>query len=252
MIESFPEAQIPTSQFTRSLDHLIGKASSKDVLQEQLHTYDIPETHAFLPDPDTLRSRLEILSDMLATSLNDKLSFFKSIDQEQPGLSLADVRQMNDIEIQEYETANAELSRNITRPLIDLYKETHDTLSNHIHALEGVKHGVVERFTENYISYHEVAASALSEKAERSLEASIEAVYTPELLESLANESRSIKTEIPKVQAELHDVNANIQEYEQAQTPEYVAAVEQYQRLKHAVEQAQEDINKLLHYKDDR
>lgn len=199
-----------------------------------------------------MEARLEILSDMLAVSLNEKLAIFKSLEDTSQELDLTSLKESRDLDIVEYEEANIALAERIDQLTMDMYQETLGTLENHTYTMENVKHGTVERFTDNYLTYHEVASSALLEKVERSVDATINAVYTPEIRHALAEHSDQMRRALPSVQKQLNQINAEIQEYEQAKTPAYVEAVEHYQRLKSAVEQADGDVDRLMHYKIDR
>lgn len=241
-----------TRKFARSLDLHIAQSWREQSFDNELNAIRIPKSHTFLPDTQSVKNRWEILSDMLAATLNEKLSIFKKLETLGPTSDLMMIKETRDAELEEYDSANTELLDRINLLTMELYKESAETLNNLTHFLENVKHGAVDRFTESYLAYHEVASFALLEKVERALSSSIDIIYTPELRSALDQHSRQVRKSLPQVQERLRVVDAEIHRYESARTPDYVIAAEQYQRLKAAVQQAEDDVNKLIHYKSEK
>lgn len=187
---------------------------------------------------------------MLAISLNQKLEIFEKVETpETHGIDLATLKETRDCQIAEYEVANSDLIRQVGLTMTQIYREAAITLTHHTHHLENVKHGSVDRFTNAFLKYHEVASKALLEKVDRAIDTSVGIVYTTEFKRALENHSREIERELPQLEDRLRQTNSEIRKYEEARTAEYVDAIEEYQRLQGAIDQAERDIDKLLHYK---
>lgn len=233
-----------------SVSHHVTKVQFRERYSRDLASLGIPETHTFIETPSNLDERLEILSDVLAASLEEGLTVLEDLQRTSgTGMDLETQKQHGDAQMAEYRTANASLTRQLGQNVSDFCRIATKTLESQANHLENVKHGSVEKFVESYLKYHGMASSALLEKAERSQSNLINAVYTPDLRRALERHTRELKVALPQTRDRLSRVNEEIARHESVRTGEYNAAIADYQRLKTEVAQAERDVDKLLHYK---
>ncbi|CCG80703.1 protein of unknown function [Taphrina deformans PYCC 5710] len=240
-------------ELSDSLSNHIAKAQFEERYEQDLKAMNVPATHTFIPVPSNLSERLEILSDILASSLDQKLEVFRKLQAVIGGdEDLLAEKKFREAQKAEYRAAIDVLYRQLGQDITDFHKTAMETLLNQSNYLQRVKYGSVEKFLHSYMTYHDVATTALLDKATRSEQSTIARIYTPEFRASLERESREIRREIPQVEARLKQVNEEIAEHERRSTPEYMAAIAEYKKLKQAVEQAERDVDKLMHYKSTR
>lgn len=235
--------------FTKALALHTERKRSEDDFQANIGALGIPKDEIFIPEPSNIDQRLQILSDMLASAVNEKLEMFHVIRDDQDESSLANLKRHRDEEIEEYENANRQILDQITELMMSLYKDCSDTLMSHTSFLDSIEHGSIERFTNAYLQYHELATSALLKKISASIAFRQQETYSPGLVDALTKHYQQMERSEPKLEARLAQVNQEIGKYEVTRTPEYVAAIEEYHTLKAAIEQAEKDVDKLSHYK---
>lgn len=240
-------------EFTDSLVLHFAKVSEPEFFRRQLQALGIEERLAFIEPPPALDERIDIFQRLLATAINSKLSIFdelRAVDDHRMDEStdLASLKRAQDISIALTKQAIRTGQHQIIELLLEVFKESKHAIDRSTKYLTEEKHGLIERNHDAFLSYHEVATKALVQHAQDGLDKSIEMVYTPETISALERHAAKLDDTMQRVSSETAQVEREIAVYESARTPEYLAAVTEYNRLTKEIHEAEADLEKLARF----
>lgn len=237
------------AQLAAALSDHVAAARFPQQYSHDLASLKIPVTHTFIDDPHNQGEQLQILSDILVAEISEKLMVFRQLQAvARQDDDLLTERETRDTQRKAYIHANTTLLRQISDAVSQVHSMTSARMHEHADYLEKVQHGSAEKFTSSYLDYHDAATVALLSKSQKTQDNLMTCVYSPQRRRELEQRALEIQGILPKVEEQLASINRDIEGRESAKTPEYVEAITEYQRLKKAIQQAEQDIDQLEHY----